>query len=232
MACTFCVVPLYYGGHGKSTGSHRQRDPDNVCDEIEYLATRYGDAFNGCFFNDEAHNANPEWLERFANRLIERGLNIYDYDAMCGYWNYTPQLVELLAEAGYTQIRFGVESTSKQVGKTIHKTMHLEKLETFMQWCQAAGIDCYGTFQIGAPGSTEESDRQTMRDLAGWADRGLMSRWQVSTSTPQPGTPFYQQAKDEGWLLTEDLSCFDGERAVLSFPDYPADRIELVKAGG
>ena len=229
LACTFCVVPLYYGGHGNSHKSHRQRDVDNVCDEIEHLAVKY-DGFNGCFFNEEAHNANPQWLEQFATRLIQRGLNCFTYDAMCGYWNYTQPLVELLAQAGYRQIRFGVESTSEVVGKQIRKTMHLERLERFMGWCRTAGIDCYGTFQIGAPGATEETDLQTIADLRRWAADGLMQRWQVSTSTPQPGTPFYQQAVDEGWLQTDDLSHFDGERAVLSFPGYPAERIEKVRA--
>lgn len=231
LACTFCVVPLYYGGHGNSHKSHRQRDPELICDEIEHLATKYPEEFAGCFFNEEAHNANPEWLTRFAQTLIERGLNRFQYDAMCGYWNYTEELVALLAQAGYTQIRFGVESTSQQVGRQIHKTMHLERLERFMGWCREHGISCYGTFQIGAPGSSEASDRGTLDDLARWVDSGLMQRWQVSTSVPQPGTPFYRQAQERGWLITDDLERFDGLQAVISYPDYPADRIEAVRAG-
>lgn len=228
LACTFCVVPLYYGGHGSSHKSHRQRDPNLVCDEIEYLAAKY-DAFNGCFFNEEAHNANPVWLETFARTLIERGLDEFVYDAMCGYWNYTEELVNLLAEAGYVQIRFGVESTSQQVGKEIHKTMHLDRLERFMGWCREAGIRCYGTFQVGAPGSTEETDRATMADLQRWITDGLMGAWQISTSTPQPGTPFYKQAVDNGWLITDDLARYDGLQSVISYPHYTADRIEAVR---
>lgn len=230
LACTFCVVPLYYGGHGNSHKSHRQRDVDNVCDEIEHLAMRY-DGFNGCFFNEETHNANVEWLERFARKLIERGLNAFQFDAMTGYWAFTEPLVHLLAEAGYKQFRFGVESTSELVGKAIHKSIHLEKMERFMGWCRDAGIDAYGTFQLGCVGSSEATDRQTLDDLRRWAAEGLMQRWQISTSTPQPGTPYYQQAKDNGWLLTEDLSKYDGEGAVVSFPDYPAERIALVRSG-
>jgi radical SAM superfamily enzyme YgiQ (UPF0313 family) len=138
--------------------------------------------------------------------------------------------VELLAEAGYTQIRFGVESTSEQVGKAIHKSMHLPRLEAFMGWCKTVGIACYGTFQIGAMGATEATDRATLDDLHRWIDAGMMQRWQVSTSTPQPGTPFYKLAQESGWLLTEDLSHFDGYRAVVDFPEYRADRIQAVRA--
>ena len=229
LSCTFCVVPTYYGGHGKSHRSHRCRDVDDVGDEIAYLAGKYAGRFSGCYFNEEAHNANVDWLVSFAEMLIARGLNKYQYDAMCGYWTFTEEIVKLLARAGYRQIRFGVESTSEQVGKSIKKLMHVEHLENLMEWCKSYGIGAYGTFQIGAPGSTEATDRQTMADLARWRDAGMMQKWQVSTSTPQPGTPFYAQAKANGWLLTEDLNYFNGWHAVLSYPDYPADRIMAVR---
>jgi len=229
LSCTFCVVPTYYGGHGKSHRSHRCRDVENVCDEIEYLATKYAGRFSGCYFNEEAHNANVEWLVTFAETLIRRGLNKYQYDAMTGVWTYTEELVKLLARAGYRQLRIGVESTSEAVGKQIKKRLHVEHIENFMQWCKNAGVGVYGTFQIGAPGSTEETDRQTLADLRRWRQAGLMQKWQVSTSTPLPGTPFYEQAKREGWLLTEDLSRFNGYNPVLSYPGYPADRIMAVR---
>lgn len=229
LSCSFCVVPTYYGGHGKSHRSHRTRDVENVGDEIGYLAAKYGNRFSGCYFNEEAHNANVEWLASFAEMLIRRGLNKYQYDAMCGYWTFTEDIIKLLAKAGYRQVRFGVESTSEQVGKSIKKLMHVEKIEQLMQWCKAAGIGCYGTFQIGAPGSTEQTDRQTIADLNRWRQQGLMQKWQVSTSTPLPGTPFFAQAKAKGWLLTEDLSRFNGFHPVLSYPEYPAERIMAVR---
>jgi radical SAM superfamily enzyme YgiQ (UPF0313 family) len=228
LSCTFCVVPTYYGGHNKSHRSHRGRDVESVCDEIEYLASKYP-GFRGCYFNEEAHNANVEWLTEFANALIRRGLNKYSYDAMCGYWTFTEELVNLLAKAGYRQIRFGVESTSQLVGKSIGKTIHLEKMERLMGWCKAVGIGCYGTFQIGAPGSSEQTDLATMADLRRWRDNDMMQKWQVSTSTPQPGTPFYAQAKARGWLVTENLNYFNGWNAVVSYPDYPSERIAKVR---
>ncbi len=230
LSCSFCVVPTYYGGHGKSHASHRCRDVENVCDEIEYLAGKYPE-FGGCYFNEEAHNANAEWLMTFAEALIRRHLNCYEYDAMCGYWTVTEEMVKLLSRAGYRQIRFGVESTSDVVGKRIGKTMHLEKIERMLQWFKVAGIGAYGTFQIGAPGSTEETDRQTLADLRRWRNQGLMQKWQVSTSTPQPGTPFHAQAQRQGWLRTEDINQYDGWQAVLSYPDYTAEQIFQVRMG-
>lgn len=230
LSCTFCVVPTYYGGHGKSHKSHRCRNVEDVCDEIEYLAAKYP-TFGGCYFNEEAHNANVEWLTDFANALIRRGLNRFQYDAMCGYWTMTEELIALLARAGYKQIRFGVESTSALVGKSIGKTIHLEKMERMMSWLKQYGIGAYGTFQIGAPGSSEETDRITMNDLRRWIRDGMMQKWQVSTSTPQPGTPFYAQAEKAGWLTTKDLNQYNGWNAVVNYPNYPASRIAAVRQG-
>lgn len=230
LSCTFCVVPTYYGGHGKSHRSHRARNVEDVCDEIEYLAALYPN-FSGCYFNEEAHNANVEWFAAFCEALIRRGLNRYQYDAMSGSWSFTRELVELASRAGYRQIRFGVESTSEQVGKAIKKTLHRQKIENLLGWCKEFGIGCYITLQVGAMGSTEQSDLATIADAKEWIRRGLVQKWQLSTSTPQPGTPFYQLCQKNGWLVTEDVSHYDGIRAVVNYPDYPAERIQAVRNG-
>lgn len=230
LACSFCVVPSYYGGHGKSYSSHRVRDVDNVCDEIEYLAAKYEGKFNGCFFNEETHNANPEWLQTFAEKLISRGLDRFHFDAMCGYWSFSESLIALLARAGYCQIRIGIESTSQEVGKKIGKRIIPEKLWKVLEWCKAAGIAIYGTTQVGAPGSNFQSDTDTLRTMQELRARGYVRTWQNSVSTPQPGTPMYEEAKAEGRLLTEDISQYDGLNAVMEWPDYKAADINKAKA--
>lgn len=228
LGCTFCVVPTYYGGHGKSHKSHRGRNVEDVCDEIEYLAAKYP-AFRGCYFNEEAHNANADWLASFCETLIRRGLNRYQYDAMCGAWTMTADLVALMARAGYVQVRFGVESTSERVGRAIRKTIHRDLIENLLGWLKAHHMDAYITLQVGAPGSSEATDRQTVADARGWIQRGLVQRWQLSTSTPQPGTPFWEQARQNGWLQTEDINRLDGYYPALGYPDYPQERIWQVR---
>lgn len=231
LSCSFCIVPSYYGGHGKTSRSHRCRDVGDVADEIEYMAYKYGSRFHGCYFNEEAHSANPEWLASFCETLIWRGLNKYEYDAMCGMWSFDRELVKLCAAAGYRQIRFGVESTSEVVGRAIKKTIHKEKIETFLGWCKEFGVGAYITLQVGAMGSTEQSDLATIADAKEWIRKGLVQKWQLSTSCPQPGTPFHELAKKNGWLLTEDISRYDGYQAIVNYPDYPVHRIQAVRDG-
>lgn len=232
LSCNFCVVPTYYGGHGRSHRSHRCRDVEDCCEEILYLRAMYGDRMKAIYANEEAHNANVPWLVELCEAFIRHGMKDrhgLHFDAMTGYWAYTKELVELMARAGYKQLRFGVESTSQQVGKNIGKTIHLEKMETFMRWCREYGIFCYGTFMIGAPGSTKEIDLQTLEDLRRWKREGLMQKWQVSTSVPQPGVPFHKLAKENGWLVTEDINKYDGWNAVVSYPHYSSEDILAVR---
>lgn len=232
LACSFCVVPTYYGGHGKSHRSHRCRNVEDCCEEILHLKRMYGDRMKGIYANEEAHNANVPWLMELCEAFIKYGIkdkhNLF-IDAMCGYWTATEEMVKTMGAAGYNHIRFGVESTSEAVGKRIGKTIHLDRMERFMRWCKAEGIHCYGTFQIGAPGSTMETDLKTLEDLRRWRREGLMEKHQVSTSTPQVGTPFYQQCRDNGWLVTEDLNYFNGWNAVVSYPNYTAEEIFKVR---
>lgn len=228
LSCTFCAVPLYYGGHGNTGRSHRCRTPSKVCAEISYLLTKYADEMHGCFFNEETHNANKDWFVMFCTELIKRDLNHLTYDAMCGYWNFDEETIKLAAMAGYKQLRVGVENLSEKSGRTIKKNVNAMRLMLFMERCMDNGIQAYGTFQVGAQGSDEDSDRHMVTLIKTWADNGLMPRWQCSISTPQPGTPFYHEAKSNGWLTSENLMRYDGMHAVVDYPDYPANRIQAV----
>jgi len=228
LSCTFCAVPLYYGGHGNTSRSHRTRNPAYVCAEINYLATKYEDRFYGCFFNEETHNADKEWFVKFCQELIKRNLDRYVYDAMCGYWNFDEDTVRLASDAGYQQLRVGVENLSERSGRAIKKNVNADRLLQFLHLCRDNGICAYGTFQVGAQGSSEEEDASTVAQIRAWETQGLMPRWQCSISTPQPGTPFYRDAATKGWLTTTNLMKYDGMHAVVDYPDYPAERIQQV----
>lgn len=229
LACNFCVVPTYYGGHGKSHKSHRCRDVNRVCGEIESMARKYAGRFNGAYFHDETHNANPKWLAGLCKEIIRRGLNVYHYDAMCGYWTFTEELIALMASAGYCNIRVGIESLSQDVGRGIGKVVFEDKLIRVLEWCKQYGIRTYGTMQVGAVNSSEEKDLKTLEGLLELRHRGLLDIWQHSVSTPQQGTPFYEDAKNNSWLITDDQTKYNGVRSVVSYPHYSADRINAVK---
>lgn len=228
LACNFCVVPIYYGTHGHSFKSHRTRDVEDVCDEIEYLAGKYAGRFTGAYFHDDAHNANPEWTAALAEAFIRRGLNRYAYDAMCGYWTFTEDLIALMARAGYKQVRMGIETLDEGVGKAIGKRVIPDKLRRALAWCKQYGLLTYGTTQVGAVTSTEAKDSATLAELFRLRADGLLDTVQHTVSIPLPGTPFFDEMKAKGWLVTEDFTQYSGNRAIIDRPEYPAERVAMM----
>jgi anaerobic magnesium-protoporphyrin IX monomethyl ester cyclase len=122
-------------------------------------------------------------------------------------------------------LRIGIETfddtASKQAGK---RTIH-EKVMQTLQMFKDNGIWGHGTSVLGLPGATYESDMSTLEELRRLFHEGYLDVVQCSVATPNPGTPFYWQAKMAGWLLTEDFRVYDWHNVVVNYPDYPAQKI-------
>jgi radical SAM superfamily enzyme YgiQ (UPF0313 family) len=229
LSCTFCVSPLYSGGHGHTPKLNQYRDVDDVCDELEYLGDKYAGCMDGFMFYEDTHNANVQKMTALLNRIIERGLDRYSYDAMCGYWTFTEELIALMARAGYKFIHMGIESMSTEVGKKIHKVVFPDKLIKVLGWLKQYGIGIWGTTLIGAPGSSWDIDLATMHALKQLQADGMLTKCQYSIATPQPGTPFYEQCKQEGWLVTDNTERYNWQQSVLGYPHYTAEQIDHMR---
>jgi radical SAM superfamily enzyme YgiQ (UPF0313 family) len=219
---------MYYGGYD-ARGLHLTRDVDNVCDEVEYLSERYPEN-KGVLFNEENHAANIRWLRKFAGRLIERGLNNKAYEAMCGYWTFKPEDIDLLAKAGYRKLRLGVESlTTSDAGGAKGKHVAAQRLRNVLDWCRANDIRTHLYTMIGTPGSTEAGDLETLRCLIDLKARGLVESIQHSITTPNPGTRLFERCKANGWLVSDTLEDYHWQSPVINLPEYPAYRVGLVQ---
>mgnify|MGYP001081937081 CR=1 FL=1 len=230
MACDYCTVPLYYGGHCCSRKSYRMRNPDRVCDEIESLIEKYGALVQGFFFNGETHNASRGKLKQLAQTIIDRGLNTYDFDAMCGSWGWTEDMVKLIARAGYKLLRIGIETLDEETERGIDKWQRVpHRLMQLLEWCKEYGIYVHGTTMIGLPGATQDSDMRTLDILLGMKADGYLKTMQHSPATPNPGTPFYFKAKKNGWLTSDDWNDYHWQNVVISYPEYTKEQIEAVR---
>jgi hypothetical protein len=104
---------------------------------------------------------------------------------------------------------------------------NLKKLYENLELARAIGMKMYGTFTIGGKGSSQEGDRRTAEFIRESVSRGWLTDLQVSISTPQPGTPYYDWARQQGYISRTEWSDFDGSSSpVVSYPDYPREAIE------
>ena len=224
--CSFCVCAnLYY-----DRPNWRPRNVEDVIAEVKYLRNKYP-RMEGIFFDEETHTVKKNFTMQLTRRWIEEGLSGLKINAMCGYFGLDREMMEAMKEAGYYMLRVGVETASEKVAKAIgmSKKFNLERLEKVLRIGQELDLKMYGTFLIGAPGSTKEEDEKTVRLLKRLIDERLLWSFQISICTPQPGTPFFGWAKEEGYLLDVDWYKFDGGNcAVVSYPDYSASEIECL----
>ena len=210
--CSFCIEPLVAGRN------YRRRSIEKVVAEIQDLKERFG--VREIYF-DDAILTIPRTKE-IARGLIEHEVDIA-WTAWVD-WRISYDDLKLLAESGCVGIKFGVESASDLIRDSVGKgkLVQVEKIRQAVQNCKKLGVLAHGSFLAGGPGETRDSLQATI-DLC--FELGLdSSQWSIAT--PLPGTPFYQQAVNEGWLVSEDWSEYDPLNAcVLSYPECSPDEI-------
>ncbi len=220
--CNFCVAShVYYDGP-----NYRLRKIDDIIDEIKYLMDKYP-LMEGVFFDEEVHNAKRDFTISLCDAIIENGLNRLHFEAMCDIQLFDAEILKQMKRAGYYKIRFGIESSSeivmRSIGKLIPKSLLMEALKEVKSY----GLKTYGAFTFGALNSTKAEDLKTITLIRHLIREGLLDNLQISICTPQPGTPFYEFINKKGYLATEDFSKFDGGNfSVVDYPDYKKEEIE------
>jgi radical SAM superfamily enzyme YgiQ (UPF0313 family) len=212
--CTFCVWPqLIYGNR-----RYRARSIQSALDEVQQLITRYG--CESFYFDDDTANFGENRMVLLADAIIKRGLNQYPWSMMARADCMTPRSLEALAGAGLYSIKYGVESSSAALVDACHKGTRLEAMLKSIDLTRKLGIKMHLTFTFGLPGETEE----TIRATTDFAINAAPETAQFSLCTPFPGTVFYEECRQNGWLITEDWAHFLGsDEAVVNTPLLSSD---------
>lgn len=209
--CSFCTEPLLYG-----KPCYRRRSPENISDEIEQIIKQYNP--DEIYFDDASFTNSEEHVISICQKMKERGINIV-WSCMADA-KVSPSTLKIMANAGCRAIKFGVESADQEVLKRIPKHVDLDDIKQIVQVCRQLGIKTHATFVFGLPGENKEKAQKTI-DFA--LSLGTDTA-QFSIATPYPGTRFYKQAQENGWLKKTDWSLW-GSCAVVGYPNYSLDDV-------
>jgi radical SAM superfamily enzyme YgiQ (UPF0313 family) len=213
--CTFCVtIQVIYRGP-----FYRRRSPENVRREIEVLHDKYG--AKQIWFDDDTMVINREHVRSLCEEFLMSGLSIpwscmadltLDYDTL-----------RMMRQAGCIALAFGIETVNPASIKRIHKgIVDLERAKRFVHWCKELGIMTHATYAFGLPGDSKEGLEKTIH----FAKELDTDTAQFSIATPFPGTPFFEEAKHNGWLTTLDWNQYDGQlNCVLNYPHLSKEEI-------
>jgi len=146
--CCYCSYPVIEGR------GLRQRDPDEVADEIKTLDARY------FFITDSVFNTTADHVAGICEAIIRRAMRI-EFGCFLRPQGLTRQLMRLLARAGLRHIEFGTDSLSDPVLREYSKDFTFDDIRQSSDLAFDEGIRYAHFLIIGGPGETEATIRQS-----------------------------------------------------------------------
>ncbi len=190
--CTFCRDPQIMYGR-----KLRTRDPRLVVDEIEYDYKLFPDLAE-IMIETDTFTASPKHVQGVCEEILRRNLKIsLSTNARV---DCKVELFPLMKKAGFRWLNVGFEFGTNEQLKAVKKGTTIEQARRFAIAAKKAGLKVHGCFMIGAPGETRESALKTIA----FAKSIPMDTVQFTGITVYPGTEMYEQAKQEGCLITKD----------------------------
>jgi len=204
--CTFCLWPQTIGGQ-----KYRARSPRSVIEEMKRAKDMFPQV-KEYFFDDDTFTANLQRVEEIA-----RGLKGLDIVWSCSTRaNLGERTLGIMKDSGLRCLVVGMESGSDEILKNIRKGISTAQMHRFMKICKHLKIMTHGTFIVGLPGETKASIEQTIQ----YAKELDPDTIQVAIATPYPGTEFYRQAIQNGWIRPAHLvSCSGIQQVSVQYQD-------------
>ena len=207
--CTFCSWTTIYP-------KFLVRSPENVLDEIGVLIEKYGVKE---IMDDSGAFPIGDWLRTFCNGMIERGYNKkVIMDCNMRFCALSFEDYKLMKKAGFRFVLFGLESANQV---TLDRIIKGEKADQMLESCKLAkkaGLSPHITIMFGYPWEDEKMVQNTIDLGKTILKKGWAHTLQATVLIPYPGTPLYNECKENGWLLTENYEDFDQRMPVMKTP--------------
>ncbi|MCK4902773.1 MAG: radical SAM protein, partial [Thermoplasmatales archaeon] len=217
VGCNFCSISNRKNGH-----IHRTRSVENVIQEIKNMPQKM------IGFADPSLTINPKYTKQLFKEM--KGLNKkFGGEGNANVLAKDDELLKLAAEAGCTGWYIGFESVNQEtlngIGKTTNK---VENYQTAIKKIHDHGMIVEGAFVFGFDTDKPDVFDYTIDTIKNWG----LDLVDISTLTPYPGTPYYDQLEKENRILTKDWSKYDTIQVVyqpkLMTPDQLLDGIKKV----
>lgn len=220
--CTFCSWTTLWP-------SFRTRTPESLLDEIEVILERHPVRE---IFDDTGTFPIGGFLRKFCAGAIERGLsgNVHlscnmrinalgrrDFDRM--------------AEAGFRVVKLGIESANQRTLDRLDKGTSVGDLVRGCKEAKAAGLSPHLTTMVGYPWESREDAERTLELARRLFDDGYADTLQATIVIPYPGTPLFEEAEREGWLLYgRAWEHYDMTKPVLRTSIDDAELMQMVRS--
>ena len=211
--CNYCLwTQVIY------PGKYREFSPKRVVDEMEFVIENFGAKM--IYFDDDTFTADKNHVLNICRDIKERNVDI-PWAAMCDAIVTTREMIKAMSEAGCTTTMFGLESADPAILKRIGKPLNLGKLKEVWKWGRKFGFETHVTNCYGIAGDTVETMQKTIE----FTKKLDADSLQCSVAIPYPGTRYYNEVKEKGWLTTDNWEKFDG-RPIVNYPNLSIEEIK------
>ncbi|MCL5037141.1 MAG: B12-binding domain-containing radical SAM protein [Chloroflexi bacterium] len=136
------------------------------------------------------------------------------------------EVIKALKDSGCTTIDIGVESLCQKTLDFVRKDITVDQVDRSLSLLKKYGIDAKLNMIIGAcPAETEADIQDGLEKLKEMDVENVM----FSIATPFKGTEFYKLCEDEGYLIDESDSLDPLNKAMISYPNLPAEKLEKLE---
>lgn len=217
--CNFCSYPSTMGGR-----HIRKRSTANFVDELQYIS-EHMPYIKEIFIEDDTFTFDQKRTTEICQEIIDRGLSLVWSCNSRADLSY--ETMEIMKKAGCRCLVVGYESGNQSVLDATHKGIKLEHSLAFAKSAKKLKIKVFGCFMIGLTGDSLETIEETFK----FAKKVYPDMCFFQQAVPFPGTGFYQWAKENGYLRTEDYSKWLNDDGYLNcLVDYPyADHVQIEK---
>jgi radical SAM superfamily enzyme YgiQ (UPF0313 family) len=207
--CTFCSWTTLYP-------RYRVRHHEKVLDEMGHLIDRYGVRE---IFDDTGTFPVGGWLERFCHGMLERGYQEkLDISCNARVGAISQDQFQLMARAGFRLLKFGLESGNQKTLDRLRKGTTVDDIIESCRTAKRAGLTVHLTTMVGYPWESLDDAKGTLELCRRLLASGDADMLQATIVIPYPGTPFFEEARKNGWLTTTDWDNYDMSGPVLKSP--------------
>ncbi len=208
--CRFCSWTTLFPHFGK-------RSPQSLLDEIGVLIEKYGVRE---IMDDTGTFPVGSWLKEFCEGMIERGYNkkvTLDCNMRLGS-SINFEEMKLMKKAGFRLMLVGIESANQNTLDRLDKGEKIETMIEAVKLMRKAGLYPHITIMFGHPWETEEDAKNTLKMGKYLLRKNYAYTMQATVVIPYPGTPLFDECRENNWLLTEDWDRYDMREPIMKTP--------------
>lgn len=218
--CSFCCYHNVV-----SPGKLRQKDVDLVITEMEHDLALFPQ-IKEIMFETDTFATDFNYTEKLCRSIIKSGIN-KKISWSCNLRVDTNlDLLPLMKEAGCRMLMTGFEFGTQEALNSVRKGTTLKQAKKYAETANKLGFILHGCFMIGAPGETIESAKATIS----FAKSLPCDTVQFSGLCPYPGTPLYDWAVKNNYLIAKDWTEWlnkDYEQCtLLNYPQMSSKAID------